>query len=239
MSLSSRRHGFLLLLLQLAALGAIALIAGDLHAQASPPAGFAGAWRLDARDSNTADTVKSLLRDAERDAPAPASSTAPSPDARPGQGGRRGGGMGRGMGGGMGGHGGRGGKGGHGSGDAAKEDKGQDFRGEHPLPPTLEQDSVLLVQQDAQSLQVRFASGQTMDVRFDGRSRQTLAGTAMVDARREADGLHMSIQYADGSKLDERWALAADGKRLTVLSEWRAPGMAQPVSFRRSYVGLP
>ncbi len=241
MSLSSRRHGFLLLLLQLAALGAIALIAGDLHAQASPPGSYAGAWRLDDRDSDTADTVKRLLRDAERgaSAPAPASSAgAVAQDAHPGQGGRRGG-MGHGMGGGMGGRGGHGGKGGRGGGEAAKDDKGQDFRGDYPLPPALEQDSLLLVQQDAQSIQIRFASGQTMDAHLDGQSRQTLAGNAMVSAHREADGLHVSIQYADGSKLDEQWLLAPDGKQLTMLGEWRVPGMAQPVSFRRVYASLP
>lgn len=42
---SRRRHGFLLLLLQLTILGAVALIASDLHAQQAPA--YAGAWRLD------------------------------------------------------------------------------------------------------------------------------------------------------------------------------------------------
>lgn len=251
MSLSSRRHGFLLLLLQLAALGAIALIAGDLHAQASSPASYAGAWRLDDRASDSADTVQRLLREAGRSEAAPAaasSASVPSQGARAGQGGRRGGGMGQGMGRGMAGagmggegvpgHGGRGGRGGRGS-EGSKDDKGQDFRGDYPLPPTLAHDSVLLVQQDAQSIQVRFADGAAMEVRTDGQSRQTLAGNAMVSAHREDGGLYVSIHYADGSALDERWTLAPDGKRLTVLGEWRVPGLAQPVSFRRGYVGLP
>lgn len=246
MSRSFRRHGFLLLLLQLVALGAIALIAGDLHAQASSPASFAGAWRLDDRASDSAETVQRLLREASQGAAAPASASsasAPPQGARTGQGGHRGG-MGHGMpGGGMGGegmagHGGRSGKGGRGEG-GSKDDKGRDFRGDYPLPPTLAHDSVLLVQQDAQSVQVRFADGAALEVRLDGQSRQTLAGTAMVSAHREGGGLRFSVQYADGSTLDERWTLAPDGKQLTVLGEWRPPGLAQPVSFRRGYVGLP
>ncbi|WNL45990.1 hypothetical protein RKE25_21690 [Dyella sp. BiH032] len=231
------------MLLQLAVLCAIAMLAGGLHAQASVAASYGGAWRLDDGNSDSADTVKRLLREAGQSAAAPAAASstgASTPAARPGQGGHRGGGMGRGGmgGGGMGGHGGRGGKGGRG-GETAKDEKGEDFRGDYPLPPTLEHDNVLLVQQDTQSIQVRFADGSAMDVRLDGQSRQTLAGNAMVSARRESDGLHVSIQYADGSKLDQRWMLAPDGKQLTVLGEWRAPGMAQPVSFRRGYVGLP
>lgn len=248
MSFGSRRHGFLLLLLQLAVLCVIAMLAGGLHAQASVAGNYGGAWRLDDGNSDSPDTVKRLLREAAQGAaaPAPASSTgAPAAAAHPGQGGRRGGGMGRGMGaggmggGGMGGHGGHGGKGGRGGGETAKDDKGQDFRGDYPLPPILEHDNVLLVQQDAQSIQVRFADGPAMELRLDGQSRQSLAGNAMVSARPEPDGLHVAIQYADGSRLDERWVLAPDGKQLTVLGEWRVPGLAQPVGFRRGYVGLP
>ena len=245
MSFGSRRHGFLLLLLQLAVLCAIAVLASGLHAQAATPAGYGGAWRLDEGNSDSADTVKRLLQEAAQGPASASSASTPTPAAHPGQGNHRGGGMGRGMGGGgmsgggMGGHGGRGGKGGRGGGDAAKDDMGQDFRGDSPLPPTLEHDNVLLVQQDTQSIQVRFADGPSMDLRLDGQSRQTLAGNAMVSAHREPDGLHVSIRYADGSRLDQRWMLAPDGKQLTVLGEWRVPGLAQPVRFRRGYVSLP
>lgn len=241
-----RRHGFLLLLLQLMILGAVAVIASDLHADQAQAASYAGAWRLDDRNSDSADTVKGLLHDAARtaSAPAAASSTgAPSQAEHAGSGHR--GGMGRGMGGGGmgggghmgGGHGGRGGK--NASGDAGKDDKAQDFRGDYALPPTLEQDNVLLVQQDAQSIQVRFANGQNMDVRLDGQRRQSLSGNAMVAGYREAEGVRVSIQYADGAQLEQRWRLAPDGKQLTVLGEWKVPGLAQAVSFKRSYVGLP
>ena len=144
-----------------------------------------------------------------------------------------GGGMGAG---GMGG-GGRGGKGASTDGD--KDDKAQDFRGDYAVPPTFEQDNVLLVQQDPQSVQVRFANGQNMDVRLDGQRRQSLSGNAMVAGYREADGMRVSIQYADGSQLEQRWRLAPDGKQLTVLGEWKVPGLAKAVSFKRSYVGLP
>jgi len=247
-----RRHGFLLLLLQLTILGAVALIASDLHADQAQAANYAGAWRLDDRNSDSADTLKGRLRDAERGTAAPAaasSASTPAQDAH-GGGGHRGGGTGRGMGGGGmggggmggggrmgGGHGGRGGK--TAATDTDKNDKAQDFRGDYALPPTLEQDNVLLVQQDAQSVQVRFANGQNMDVRLDGQRRQSLAGNAMVAGYREANGMRVSIQYADGSQLEQHWQLAPDGKQLTVLGEWKAPGMAQPVSFKRNYVGLP
>ena len=237
MSRSFRRHGFLLLILQLAIVGAIALLAGSLHAE-DPASGYAGAWRLDDRNSDGADAMRKRLQEAGRGAPAPASSSsAPAQSADNARdGGHRGGGMGR-MGGGM--HGARGGKGQH-SGDAGKSDeKAEDFRGDYPLPPTLEHDNVLLVQQDAQSIQVRFANGQSMDVMLDGQRRQSLSGTAMVSGRRSSDGVHVTIQYADGSALDEQWVLAPDGKQLTVLGEWKLPSLTQAVSFRRSYVGLP
>lgn len=235
MSRSPRRRGFLLLILQLAVLSAVALLANSLHAE-DPVAAYAGAWRLDDRNSDTAEIVRSRLREAGHGAPAPAASTSPPPaeGMHGGSGGHRGGGMGR-MGGG---HGGRGGKGQAGT-EQTKDDKAEDFRGDYPLPPTLDHDNVLLVQQDAQSIQVRFANGQSMDVQLDGQRRQSLAGTALVSGRRDGDGVRLLIQYADGSQLDERWQLAAGGKQLTVLGEWKLPSLAQAVSFRRSYVGLP
>lgn len=238
MSRSFRRHGFLLLILQLAIVGAIALLAGSLHAE-DPASGYAGAWRLDDRDSDGADVMRKRLQEAGRGAPAPASSASTpvqsADDAHSRGGGHRG--VGRMGGNGMGG--GHGGKGPH-SGDADKRDeKAEDFRGDYPLPPTLDHDNILLVQQDAQSIQVRFANGQSMDVMLDGQRRQSLSGTAMVSGHRSSDGVHITIQYADGSQLDERWMLAADGRQLTVLGEWKLPSLAQAVSFRRSYVGLP
>lgn len=242
---SRRRHGFLLLLLQLTILGAVALIASDLHASQAEADNYAGTWGLDDRNSDSADTLKELLRDAEHTAaPAPSSSAGTPPQATHGGAAHRSGGMGRGMGGGMAGggrmgsgHGGRSGK--NAAADSDRNDKARDFRGDYALPPTLAQDNLLLVQQDAQSLQVRFANGQNMDVRLDGQRRQSLSGNALVAGYREADGMRVSIRYADGSQLEQRWQLAPDGKELTVLGEWRVPGMAQPVSFKRSYVELP
>ncbi|TBR36441.1 MULTISPECIES: hypothetical protein [Dyella] len=214
-----------------------------LHAQDAKPLNIAGAWRLDDRNSDSADVVRAKLQAVARGeeaAPAPASTAGGPGDHGPG--GHHGGGRGMGGGGGgMGGHGGgHGGKGGdHGSGDKDKDkDEAKDFRGSAPLPPTLASDSVLLVTQDDKSVQVRLNNGQQLEVKLDGVKRQTLSGNAMASARREGGSVVVSIQYADGSQLNERWTPSADGKQLVVDGEWKPQGMADAVGFKRTYVGL-
>lgn len=238
----------------LAALAAVIIVSAVRAQDTSTPATLAGAWRLDDRNSDNADTVRGLLRDAargEQAAPAPASSSA-SPGGAHGQGagGHRGGGMG-GHGGGMGGMGGggaggmgggHGGRGGHGGGDRSDagkgKDEGKDFRGDYPLPPTLANDGVLLVQQDAKGVQVRLSNGQQLDLRLDGVKRQTLSGNAMASAHGDGHAWQVSIQFADGGQLDQRWEPSADGKQLVVTGQWKAQGMSEAVVFRWVYVAL-
>ncbi|MFC4763341.1 hypothetical protein [Dyella koreensis] len=210
-----------------------AWLASTAHAQTAPAADYSGAWRLDDRNSDSADAVTSLMRDAARKE-APPSTDTPSAD-HP-QGGHRGGGAGMGHGGmGGGGHGMRGGKGGKSA--STDDSSGESFHKDYPLPPLLKTDSVLLVQQDAKAIQLRLNDGQMLDVKLDGQARQALNGNAMVSGRREGGQLQISFRFADGSQLNQRWVMSPDGKQLTVSAEWRVPDL-QPVNFKRSYVVL-
>jgi len=217
---------------------------------------FSGAWRLDDRNSDTTNTLTTAMRAEARkelagtDQPPASSASAPSNENHAG-GGHRGGGMGGGgmggggMGGGGMGHGGGMGGGGHGhhgggtdSKPTASTDKDPIASATYPMPPTLKVDSVLLVQQDAKTFQVRLNNGDQLTGKLDGLPHQSLNGSAMVRGRVENGRLMVSIQYADGTQLDQTWALSADGQQLVVDGTWKVPTLQQPVSFRRSYVGL-
>ncbi|TCI09510.1 hypothetical protein EZM97_11105 [Dyella soli] len=106
------------------------------------------------------------------------------------------------------------------------------------MPPTLKVDAVVLVQQDPQSLQIRLGDGSQLNGKLDGQARQSLSGNAMVRAHLEAGKLLISIQYQDDTRLDQAWTLSPDGKQMTVTGDWKVPTLDQPVSFRRTYVGL-
>jgi len=211
-----------------------AWLASTAHAQTTQPVDYSGAWRLDDRNSDSAETVTGLMHDAVRKASPPSTDgpAAASPVDHP-QGGRHGGGMGRGgMGGGRGMHGGKGGK------SASTDESGNEAaHKDYPLPPLLKTDAVLLVQQDAKSVQLRLNDSQVLDVTLDGQARQALNGNAMVSGRREGGELRLSFGFADGSQLTQHWTVSPDGKQLTVSADWRAPDL-QPVTFKRSYVAL-
>ena len=99
----------------------------------------------------------------------------------------------------------------------------------------LDNDSVLVVQQDAKTLQARLENGEQLAVRLDGNHRQTLNGS--VVARREAGGqdLQFSLQFDDGSRIDETWSRSADGRTLQVTERWQPGFLQHPVVFRRVY----
>ncbi|MEW9623061.1 hypothetical protein [Rhodanobacter geophilus] len=206
--------------------------------QAPAPADFSGLWRIDDQASdNLAQVTASLRMELRREqsptvAPAGSSSSGTTPQSG-NRGGRHGGGMGGGHmgGGGMGGGHGRGGRrAGASSGDASS---GSDDL-LHP-PPMLDNDAVLVVQQDAQALQARLENGEQLAVRLDGNHQQTLNGSAV--ARREAGGgdLQFSLQFDDGSRIDETWSRSADGRTLQVTERWQPGFLQRPVVFRRVY----
>lgn len=235
--------------------GAILLGALTLTAYAGTPQNtdFSGAWRLDDRNSDTADTLTTAMRKEarnEQQAALPQNQGAGGADAPPANagsghhGGGMGGGHGGGMGGsGMGGHGGGMGGGGHGhrGGDANKPsngDKDPIATATYPMPPMLKVDSVLLVQQDSKTFQVRLDDGSQLTGKLDGQARQSLSGNAMVRGQMENGQLHVSVQYADGMQLEQAWALSPDGQQMIVTGTWKVPTLEQPVTFKRTYVGL-
>jgi hypothetical protein len=218
---------------------------------------FSGAWRLDDRNSDSADGLTGAMRvearkelAARQQSASPASSSSSaSPAAGSHGGGRHGGGMGGGGAGGMGGggHGGGGmGGGGHGhhgdSSDSAKptatSDKDPIATATYPMPPMLKTDSVLLVQQDAKTFQVRMNNGDQLTGKLDGVARQSLNGNAMVRGQIMSGQLVVNIRYADGTELDQTWAMSPDGQQMVVTGAWKVPTLEQPVGFKRTYVGL-
>ena len=234
----------------LALLGSL-LVAAATHAAAPQNTDFSGAWRLDDRNSDTADALTAAMRIEARkeqqastqSAPASSSSSATPSDSHAGGGHRGGGGMG-GAGGGMGHGGGMGGGGGHGrhgGGSGSKPasgDKDPIATATYPMPPLLSADSVLLVQQDAKTFQVRLGNGDQLTGKLDGQNHQSLNGTAMVRGHIEAGRLMVSIQYADGTQLDQTWAMSPDNQQLIVIGAWKVPSLQQPVTFKRTYVSL-
>ncbi len=239
----SPRRGGLLLLSACTSL----LIAGLSSAATPPAADFSGAWRLDDRHSDSADALTASLRTEARkeqeakQQQAPASATTSSTPPGNNGAGRHGGGMGHGGmgGGGMGG----GGHGRHGGGDqpankGPSSDKDAIATATYPMPPLLKVDSVLLVQQDPKTFQIHLNDGSQLTGKLDSQARQSLNGNAMVRGHVDAGRLMFSIEYADGTRLDQTWQLSTDGQQMIVTGEWKVPTLQQPVTFKRTYVGL-
>ena len=251
--LSPRRRG-----LSLLSAFAGLLLASTASAATPPTSDFSGAWRLDDRNSDTTDTLTNSLRsearkeqEANSGQAVPASaSTSSTPPGNNG-GGRHGGGggMGHGGGGGMGGGGmggggmGGGGHGKHGGGDSSgnkspASDKDPIATATYAMPPLLKVDSVLLVQQDPKTFQIHLNDGSQLTGKLDSQPRQSLNGNAMVRGYVDAGRMVISIQYADGNRLDQSWQLSPDGQQMIVTGTWKIPSLQEPVSFKRTYVGL-
>ncbi|MEO6799892.1 MAG: hypothetical protein ABI178_08145 [Rhodanobacter sp.] len=214
-----------------------ALVVAVVHAQTAT-ADISGAWRLDDQNSDSADTLTTLLRaEARREQPAalPATAHAASPSTDNNGAGRHGSGMGRGgMGGGHGHH--------HSDSGASSKKPGTDedplAHAQFALPPLLQMDSVLLVQEGAKSVQIQLDNGEQLDVRLDGQARQSLHGDAMVQGRANASGVRITILYADGRQLQQDWIRSPDGRQLSIHGAWKLPSMQQPVQFRRNYLAV-
>jgi hypothetical protein len=221
----------------------LVLAAATAHA-ATPD--FSGAWRLDDQHSDNAATLTTQLRtEARSEQPAaqlPANH-AGTPSGNTGSdigryGGAAGGHHMGGMGGGMGG----GGHGRHHGGNSAsqKPGSGQDTQAQtqFALPSLLQQDSVLLVQEQAHSVEVQLDNGERLDVRLDGHAHQSLDGDAMVEGEAGPNAVHITIRYAEGGELQQDWVRSADGQHLTVNCTWKPPSMQKPVHFQRSYLAV-
>lgn len=215
-------------------------------AQAATP-DLSGAWRLDDQHSDSTSTLTALLRtEARREQPAALPSNAPAaaPNSASGSGhygggmghggGRGGGGMGGGSGGGHGGH--------HGSGDGSTKTASSDqdplAHAQFALPPLQQIDSVLLVQQQDGSIQIQLDNGEKLTVKLDGQARQSLNGDAMVQGHAFANGVRITIHFADGRQLDQEWVPSTDGRHLIISGQWKLPSLQQPVYFRRSYLAV-
>jgi len=194
---------------------------------------FNGIWRLDQLHSDDASIITQRLRAERRNEqpvvqPAAATSAgAPAASQASNSHGGHGGGMG---GGGMGGgHG-----GGHGN-KASTSSNNDSDTADNPSPPLLGIDSLLNVQQDAKSVQVALSNSDRLEARLDGSARQSLNGNAMVQSQLTPDGLQISMQFDDGTRLEQNWVRSPDGHHLTVTELWTAPGIKQPITFTRNY----
>ncbi|MBD8882198.1 hypothetical protein IHE49_17075 [Rhodanobacter sp. 7MK24] len=226
------------------ALLAVALLAASTWAisqQATALPDFNGLWRLSDQGSDGPDQVTAMLRSELRReqsptvAPASASSSASTsqPSSHGGHGGGRGGMGGGGMGGGhMGGGHGRGGN----KTDSTSSSNSSDDADLLKLPPTLANDSVLIVQQDANALQARLENGEQLAMPLNGHDQHTLDGNAIAHRLDAGQDLQFTLQFNDGSHLDEIWSRSADGHTLQVTEQWQPGFLQRPVVFHRNYV---
>jgi hypothetical protein len=60
----------------------------------------------------------------------------------------------------------------------------------------------------------------------------------MVRGQIMSGQLVVNIRYADGTELDQTWAMSPDGQQMVVTGAWKVPTLEQPVGFKRTYVGL-
>jgi hypothetical protein len=214
------------------------LYAGYAVAQmVSPSQDFSGIWQLNDRASDSAAVITQRLHQERRreqapsSRPAGASSSATASASAPNGYGHGGG---RGMGGGgMGGHGMGGGRRGSQDSQSASGSGGKPAK--DPTPPLFADDALLNVQQDNSGVRVDFNNTDRLDTKFDGVARQTLNGSAHVQTRMTHDGMQVSMDFGDGTRLDQAWARSPDGHHLTVTETWTTSELKEPIVFTRSY----
>jgi hypothetical protein len=215
------------------------LITGHAMAQDKPSnPDFTGIWQLNDKASDSASDITRRLHaekhreEAPSSQPAGASSsgTPASSNASGGHGGGHGMGGSHGMGGG-----GMGGRHGGGSHDDQDSSSGKSTPRKDPTPPLLANDSLLNVQQNGKGMQVDYNNTDRLDTKFDGVARQSLSGSAQVQTQLTAEGMQVSMQFDDGTRLDQSWVRSADGHHLTVTETWTTTDVKTPIVFTRSY----
>lgn len=217
------------------------LVAGSLfvgHAAAqmtSPGPDFSGIWQLNDRASDSAAVINQRLHAERRreqspsSRPAGAASSATPSSSSNGFGGHGGGhGMG---GGGMGG----GRHGNHNSQDSSNSDSSSSKPPKDPTPPLFVDDALLNVQQTSKGLKVDFNNNDRLDAQFDGITRQSLNGSAHVQTQMTAHGMDVSMDFGDGTRLEQLWVRSPDGHHLTVTETWATPEVSEPIVFTRNY----
>jgi hypothetical protein len=221
---------------QLALMIAASLYAGLASAQTQSSAqDFTGVWQLNDRASDSAAVIAQRLHAERRREEAPSSrpasaSSSATPASSNSNGFGHGGGHGMGGGGMGGGHGGR-----HGGQNQSSSSDDSSKPAKDPTPPLLADDALLNVQQDKAGMRVDFNNTDRLDTQFDGISRQTLNGGAHVQTQRTQDGMQVSMDFGDGTRLDQNWVRSPDGHHLTVTETWTTTGLKEPIVFTRSY----
>jgi hypothetical protein len=203
---------------------------------------FTGIWQLNDKASDSAADITQRLHAEKHHEEAPSSRPAsastsgtPGSSANSNSSGGRGGGRGMGgMGGGGMGGGGMGGRHGGGNHDSS-DSSSKSTPKKDPTPPLLANDSLLNVQQTDKGLQVDYNNTDRLDTKFDGITRQSLSGSAQVQTQLSPDGMQVSMQFDDGTHLDQTWVRSPDGHHLTVTETWTTNDVKAPIVFTRSY----
>jgi hypothetical protein len=104
-----------------------------------------------------------------------------------------------------------------------------------PTPPLFADDALLNVQQRTADMQVDFNNTDRLDTKFDGITRPSLNGTAQIQTQLSSDGMHLSMAFSDGSRLEQDWSKSADGHHVTVTETWTPVDLQQPIVFKRVY----
>jgi hypothetical protein len=221
------------------------LYAGYAFAQMQPSTqDFTGVWQLNDRASDSAAVITQRLHaerrreEAPSSRPASASSSAASTSSNSNGFGHGGGhGMGGGGGSGMGGGGMGGGHGGgrHGGQNQSASSDSSSKPAKDPAPPLFANDALLNVQQDRAGMRVDFNNTDRLDTKFDGVSRQALNGSAHVQTQLTHDGMQVSMDFGDGTRLEQSWMRSPDGHHLTVTETWTTTDVKEPIVFTRSY----
>jgi hypothetical protein len=216
------------------------LFAGHAIAQnkASSP-DFTGIWQLNDKASDSAADITRRLHAEKRREEAPSSrpasaSSSSTPASSSNSFGGHGGGRGMG-GGGMGGGGMGGGRHGGGSHDTQDASSSKSTPAKDPTPPLVANDSLLNVQQTDKGMQVDYNNTDRLDTKFDGITRQSLNGSAQVQTQLSPDEMQITMQFDDGTRLDQTWVRSPDGHHLTVTETWTTTEVEAPIVFKRSY----
>lgn len=123
----------------------------------------------------------------------------------------------------------------HGNQDSQSDSSSSSKPPKDPTPPLLASDALLNVQQTSRGTQVDFNNTDRLDTRFDGIARQSLNGSAQVQTQLTSDGMHVSMQFDDGTHLEQQWVRSPDGHHLTVTETWTTTVVEAPIVFTRSY----
>lgn len=221
-------------------LAAGSLFVGYASAQmTSPGSDFSGIWQLNDHASDSAAVITQRLHEERRREQAPSSrpadaSSSAAPASSGNSSGGRGGGRGMGgMGGGGHGMGGGGRHGSHDSQDSSSSDSGKPPK--DPTPPLFANDALLNVQQNNKGVRVDFNNSDRLDTQFDGITRQSLNGSAHVQTQLTKDGMQVSMDFNDGTRLEQAWVRSPDGHHLTVTETWTTSELKAPIVFTRSY----